>query len=278
QGLRAYRTAHRQVRPLPPRRRRRVDRGPGGRLMGRPPLALGTHGEVRCYKREDGKYRARTKYRDYDGRVRHIERVGTSKTGAKNILKQAIRDRSRAATGDEITANTKLEVLARVWLRGLDESDKALRTKQTYRESWDRDLAGPVGGLRVGELTVSAADRVLRAIHTNSGSGSAQHAKVVLGGMVALAVRHDAVSTNPVREVVLPKNTANRKREPKTVLTTTELPGLRVHLRASEKATRRALPDVIDMPSALGCRIGELLALDWDKVDLGQGTIRIEGT
>src|SRR5699024_10609458 len=107
---------------------------------------------------------------------------------------------------------------------------------------------------------------------------SAQHAKVVLGGMVALAVRHDAVSTNPVREVVLPKNTANRKREPKTVLTTTELAGLRVHLRASEKATRRDLPDVIDMLSALGCRIGELLALDWDKVDLGQGTIRIEGT
>lgn len=246
--------------------------------MGRPPLALGTHGEMRCYKLGDGKYRARTKYRDYDGRVRHIERVGTSKTGAKNNLKQALRDRSRAATGDAITADTKLEVLARLWLRGVDESDKALRTKETYRESWDRDLAGPVGGLRVGELTVSAADRVLRAIHVNTGSGSAQHAKVVLGGMVALAVRHDAVSTNPVREVVLPKTTAYRKRNSKTVLTSSELAGLRAHLRASDKATRRDLPDVIDMLSALGCRIGELLALDWDKLDLAQGTVKIEGT
>lgn len=41
--------------------------------MGRPPLALGTYGAIRCYKPETG-YRACAKARDYDGKTRSIER------------------------------------------------------------------------------------------------------------------------------------------------------------------------------------------------------------
>src|SRR5699024_4201545 len=152
----------------------------GGGLMGRPPLALGTHGEIRCYKLAEGKYRARTKYRDYDGRVRHVERVSSSKTGARTTLKEALRDRPRAVAGDEITTETRLSTLATLWLRDVDESDKALRTKRTYHDAWNRDLSVAVGDLRVGELTTAVAHRVLRAVHTGAGAGSAKHAKVVL--------------------------------------------------------------------------------------------------
>lgn len=101
--------------------------------MPRPPLPLGTHGEIRCYKLGDRKFQARTKYRDYDGKVRDVERIGTSKSGAKENLKEALRDRSRAVAGDEITPQTRVKLLAHQWLRDLDESDKALRTKRTYR-------------------------------------------------------------------------------------------------------------------------------------------------
>lgn len=245
--------------------------------MPRPPLPLGTHGEIRCYKVGDRKYRARTKYRDYDGKIRHVERMGASKTGAKDNLREALRDRSRAVFGDEITAHSKVETLAQLWLRDLDDSDKAFRTKRTYREAWDRDLAQPVGALRVIEVTVSVADRVLRAIHDKAGAGSAKHAKVVLAGVLAIALRHDAISANPVKEVTLPKSRASRAGK-KTVITTSELSGLRRHLRASKKAVRRDLPDLVDMLAALGCRIGELLALDWSKVDFDKGAIKIEGT
>ena len=55
--------------------------------------------------------------------------------------------------------------------------------------------------------------------------------------------------------------------------------GLRAHLAQSPDAERH---DVRGAPSkvlsGLGCRIGELLALDWTRVDDDAGTIAIEGT
>jgi len=48
---------------------------------------------------------------------------------------------------------------------------------------------------------------------------------------------------------------------------------------ASEKAHRRDLVDIVDVLAGLGCRIGELLALDWStSVDFAAGTVRLPGT
>lgn len=247
--------------------------------MPRPPLPIGTHGEIRCYRVGQKKYRARTKYRDYDGKVREVERVGQSKAAAKENLRVALRDRARAVVGEEITASTKVGVVAETYLRELDESSKALRTKQTYRESWSRDLRATVGELRVREITVSLATRVLRAVQDASGTGSAKHAKVVLSGIMAIAVRHDVIDTNPIREVVLAQTSRKKGRqEPRVALSAEELPLLRKHLRNDEKAVRRDLPDLVDALAGLGCRIGELLALDWSRVDLDARTVTIEGT
>ncbi|MGH3605782.1 MAG: site-specific integrase, partial [Pseudonocardiaceae bacterium] len=51
-----------------------------------------------------------------------------------------------------------------------------------------------------------------------------------------------------------------------------------VHMRASPEAAKYDLVDMVDVLSGLGCRIGELLALDWTKVDADAGTLSIEGT
>ncbi|MEV0088034.1 site-specific integrase [Saccharopolyspora sp. NPDC050642] len=91
-------------------------------------------------------------------------------------------------------------------------------------------------------------------------------------------VRHDAIDTNPIAEVVLPTAGKKAAKRDRMKLEATELPGLRAHLRADKKAVRRDLPDLIDGFAALGCRTGELLALDWTKVDFAAGTIAIEGT
>src|SRR5690606_14514415 len=154
----------------------------GGALMPRPPLPLGTHGKIRVYKLGPRRVRARTNYRDYDGVTRPVERIGRSKADAENRLKEALRDRTRAGSSEEITSRSKVAAVAALWLRDLQESDKALRTKETYRQAWERDLASAVGNLQVGEVTVGIADRVLRAIRDNTGLGSAKHARVVLTG------------------------------------------------------------------------------------------------
>jgi integrase len=49
-------------------------------------------------------------------------------------------------------------------------------------------------------------------------------------------------------------------------------------LRQSPEAGKYDLVDLLEVLSGLGCRIGELLALDWPRVDDVARTIAIEGT
>jgi integrase len=246
--------------------------------MSRPPLPVGTYGEIRCYRLGPERFRAIANYRDYDGVTRPVERVGKSEAKAKARLKEAFRDRARQSGGDEIHGRTKLSVVADLWLRDVDESGKASRTKQTYRESWERDLAKAVGALQVREMTVPMVDRVLRGIRDSTGSGSAKHAKVVLGGLLGMAVRHGVLSSNPVREVALGAARTAGRQDDDFVVTQADLPELRAFMRGSKRAGRADLVDVIDLLSVLGCRVGELLALDWSRVDFGRGLVKIEGT
>lgn len=250
--------------------------------MGRPSLSLGTHGKIRCYRSGFQKFRARAKYRDYDGVVREVERSGTSKAGATKRLQEALRDRARAGAAGDVTERSRIRDVAALWLTELEESGKAVRTKETYRRSWEHDLRTPVESLRVFEVTVSIATRVLQTIRDNNGPGSAKHAKVVLSGILGVAVRHDAIDRNPVREVALGQSTKVATAEAdKFVILESELIELRKYLRESDHAKRFArqdLLDLVDMLAALGCRIGELLALDWAKIDLESGTVAIEGT
>jgi integrase len=246
--------------------------------VGRPPLPPGTYGEIRAYPVNDGKFRAVTNYRDYDGVTRPVERHGKGRTTAVNRLKEALRDRTRRVAGDEIGADTRMSEVARLWFREIDESDRATRTKRTYRESWDRDVAHRVGRLRIVELTGGAADRVLREIREQVGPASARHAKVVLGGIMGLAVRRDAVKVNPIREIKMERSRKKGRRHDRFRLDPETLPDLQGHMRSSELADRYDLVDFVDLESVLGARIGEALALDWTKVDWDEGSIAIEGT
>jgi integrase len=100
-------------------------------------------------------------------------------------------------------------------------------------------------------------------------------AVLVLSGIFGMAVRHDALDANPVREL-----SRSRKKKPQLAveLTQESLATLRHRLCASPDAHKHDLIDLVDALSGLGCRIGELLALDWTKVDAEAGTLRIEGT
>ena len=78
--------------------------------MPRPPLPLGTYGAIRLYG-QSGSYRARTLYRDFDGRTRAVERSGRSRAAAEGALRLALRDRARVSTGTDITPDTPVRVL-----------------------------------------------------------------------------------------------------------------------------------------------------------------------
>jgi integrase len=245
--------------------------------MGRPPLPIGTYGEIAVVQTAGRRprFRARTRFRDVDGVTRQVERVGSSRAAAVNSLRAALRDRQWAPADGEITADSTIGAVAVVWLRDLDESDRAIRTKITYRDVWTRHLEPAVGALRLRDARVSRVDAVIRHLREHSGPGTAKHAKVILSGVLGLAVRHDALDANPVRELT-PARTKRTARP--LVLTESSWTGLRAHLADSDAAAAHDLRDLVEVLSGLGCRIGELLALDWTRVDDAAGTIAVEGT
>ncbi|MEU4742672.1 site-specific integrase [Actinosynnema sp. NPDC023658] len=209
-----------------------------------------------------------------------MERTDKTQTQARNKLKAALRDRARAVAGEEVTERSKLGDVAELWLRELRSSTKATRTKQTYQESWKRDLSKAVSALMVRELTVGVAERVLRTIRDEAGLGSAKHAKVVLTGIAGLAVRYGALSNNPVREIGPLGASSKPRQAPKklTEITWDDHLRLLAYLRADVRAVRNDLVDLVDLFSAVGPRIGELLALDWTRVDFDASTVALEGT
>jgi integrase len=124
-------------------------------------------------------------------------------------------------------------------------------------------------------------DAFLVALRATSPSRQ-RKAKVVLGAMLDLALRHDALAVNPVRHT-------SRLRRPSTVtrsLTLDEIKRLRRALRESMSQKRPGpndsadLNDVFELMLGTGARIGELLALRWCEVDLEspRPTLTITGT
>lgn len=242
--------------------------------MGHPPLPIGTAGRIKVYPTGD-MYRARARFRDYDGVTRHVERVGRSRTAAENNLREALRDRGRTARHGEITADSTVGTVAEMWLRDIDESDRALRTKITYRDVWNKHLDPAVAALRLRDVRVSRVDRVIRELRQRSGEGTAKHAKVILSGVLGLAVRLNALDSNPVRERAPSRSKSKRE---KVVIDEPGMAKLGAFLAESADAQKYDLADLVAVLSGLGCRIGELLALDWPRVDDKAGTVAMEGT
>jgi integrase len=244
--------------------------------MGRPPLPLGTWGKIRTIKLPTGMWRAVAKYRDYDGITRPVERVGETASKARTNLLEALRDRARRSSDGEIKPETKVSIAAELWLRSIEDSDRAARTKLTYRDTWNRYLASSVGSLRICDVRVSTVNRVITETRDHVGRGAASHVKVVLSGIFALVVRHDAAERNPVREIA---SLGQRKRKKERAINSRTISDMLGVFHTSPDAARWDLVDLVDVLSGLGCRIGEALALDWTtSIDFDAGTIRFHGT
>jgi integrase len=213
--------------------------------------------------------------------TRRVGRTGPTSNKAADNLRAALRDRGKSVSDGEITPDSLFAKVADLWLRDLAESGKATRTKETYTEVWHNLLKPAAAALRVADFRkVSTADRIIRAIREANGVGRARHARIVLAGMCSLAVRLDALDDNPVRELAPAprKRKSERRADRKIVLTIDSVAQLRAHMAASTSAERNDLVDVVDVLTGVGCRIGELLALDWLKLDFIGGSVSIAGT
>lgn len=246
--------------------------------MARPPLPIGAHGRIRVYRLGPKRFRARTQVRDNDGVIRHVERMGASDAGARQLLVAALADRGRAAQDGEITEDSTVRELGALWLGEIERAvrlgKRSPNTLAHYRLQYDRHVQQGVGRLRVRELSTGRLDRFVMEVHDRHGTAAAKTVRTILSGMVGLAVRHDAMDRNPVRDV----GRIESDRASTRALTLPEAVELRGKLHADKRCRELDLVDLTDFMLATGLRIGEATAVTWDALDLDAGTVEVRGT
>lgn len=242
--------------------------------MGRPQLPPGTYGAIRCYPHGPS-FRAQTRYRDYDGVTRTVAKSGKTKAGAERALVTALRDRAHYDGGNTITPNTRLALAAQLYWAEIEESLRSPTTKGLYRDRIDQQVIPALGEVRLREITVGLVDRHLNAVKAKHGNAVAKTTKTVLSGICGLACRHDAMLTNPCRDVG--RISTKPKKSPRS-LELEEIREVRAWLTQDKKANDRDLPDLVDLLLATGLRIGEACAVRCENVDLDHGTVEVIGT
>lgn len=248
--------------------------------MPRPPLPIGTHGEIWTRELEDG-WLALVKFRDFDGVTRPVERRGRSKAAAVRSLKAALGERGKRRPGAEISPDSRFGDVAKKWLKTVeqrvDAGDRSPTTLDQYRSVLNKHVMPAFAQLRIGyEVTVPLLEAFLQATRTHKGLGVAKTARSVLSGVMGHAVRHQALDRNPVRETSRLEGRRKRGNSGRRALTRDERIQWLAQLEADEKATRWDLPDLSRFMLATGVRIGEALAVYWADVDLDDGVVCVD--
>jgi integrase len=260
--------------------------------MPRPPMPIGTYGVIRTRLIAPKTYEATARFRMADGRLKRVGRVGRSKAAAEANLRSAMTHLATEVRSGELSPDTRIARIAEMWIDELDREarvgDRAHGTVRHYRAHLKNWVLPAVGELQAREVTVAACDRLIKKVHDATSYDSAKSVRAVLTGVCAYAVRHGAMSVNPVRSI---GRLSRGEQKVVTALTLEQRTDLLAKLDAlaADKQTDslgrslgprgqvwQDLPDIVRTMLATGVRLGELLALDGDDVDPLARTVHVD--
>jgi len=228
--------------------------------------------------------------RDLDGRRRLVQARRPGRREAELALEERLASR-RPLGFRGAEPNMTVQELGEYWLRrrleeartpatgvrhGDDPGAVSMQTLAGYQNALARIINPRLGGLRLTEARTGVVDEALARLD-HSGR-TTRVARSVLAQMFAMAVRHDALASNPMREVRRPLR-RRRAVQALSVEQARDLLGLtrshQVGLARDERgllvggAKRTSdLHDVVLLLLGTGLRIGEALALEWSDLDL----------
>ena len=238
--------------------------------MPRPPLILETWGKIRRATVE-GQPIAYAYYRDSTGKRKVMQRNGKTEAAAERNLVAALKAKLDGSS-DLLDADSTVSALADKYLEELELKKTGDGTYRTYQTAIEGKIRPGIGELHLSEATVPRLDRFLKGLLATP--SSARTARTVLRQMFALAVRHGAVRRNPV-EGTMPI-AATRKTV--KAISVEDIAAMRALFAEHDRSHTSELSEVSAMLTATGCRIGEVLALRWEDIDLVDGVARITGT
>ncbi len=228
--------------------------------------------------------------RDLDGRRRLVKARRPSRREAEVALEERLSQRRplgfRGAQPD-----MTVQELGVYWMRRRREEARApstgqrrgeeagvvsLQTLAGYQNALSQIINPRLGGLRLTEARTGVVDEALTRVDLSG--RTTRVARSVLAQMFAMPVRHDALVSNPMREVRRPP----RRRRTVQALSVEQARDLLELTRGHQDGaarderglllggTRRTsdLHDVVLLLLGTGMRIGETLALEWADLDL----------
>jgi integrase len=240
--------------------------------------------------------------RDLDGRRRLVQARRPGRRAAEAALEERLAER-RPLGFRGVEAKMTVAELGEYWMRrrrqearipvvgqprGSDHGAVSPQTLAGYQAALSRIIVPNLGGLRLTEVRTGVLDEVLARVDRTG--RSTRVARSVLTQMFGMAVRHDALRVNPMREV---RPVPRRRRgvqalsvpQARDVLALTAAHQADVARNGNGVALggRRRTPDLHDLVLLLlatGMRIGEGLALQWADLALAAEvpTVRVAAT
>ncbi|MGO3148283.1 MAG: site-specific integrase [Leucobacter sp.] len=240
--------------------------------MARPRNPIGSHGVIKIDELEPGRVRARTRYRFSDGKLRQVERFGTSKSRAEHALKTALTT-IEADRGGELKPTTTLRALGQMFLSAKRDAGRSDGTIETYGYAVNAHIGKEIGDMSVAEATPERLQKFLTRIEKENGPGAAKNCRSSLSGMMGLAVRNGAIPRNPVREL---ERISHRKKKGSDAIPLAELPGFIAKVQNDTLLKEWDTVELIEFMLSTGWRVAEVCALEVASVDFEAGTATVE--
>ena len=174
--------------------------------MGRPPLPLGTHGEINVVRVGPKRFEARCRFRTRNGAMKRLAARGETAPGAKRAHNEKLAKHKVTATKGKINRDTRFSEATNVYKENLrhqvNQRQMSPNTRRAY-ESILKIVEGYLGEMRMGELeeSVDVVDETIKDIHNTMSYENAKKARTVISGICQLGIRRRAITSNPVRSI-----------------------------------------------------------------------------
>ncbi len=224
----------------------------------------------------------RCRVRDLDGVTRRVARWASSRSAAQKALQDELGQR-RGERVELLRAHSTFHDAAIVWAAKIAERRED-STSATYQHWLDNLVLPQLGALRLHECDVAQIDaffsrleRARRTIKHEDGSApekvryaanTRRTIRAIVAGVMQQAVLHQAVASNPVRELEPIESPKGHRKAPPRGLTPEERRRLLAHVDTNKVAVGADLPDLIRFAIGSGLRIGELCAVRWIDLNL----------
>lgn len=247
--------------------------------MARPPLPLGTWGEIRTVKPPPSgpaSWRAIAKYRGCDGKTVQVERRDGSEAKAIRRLRDELRTRAGSSTSSaDLSPSSRFADAADLWIEDVRKR-RVGTTYDRYRGRLDKHVLPAVGQLLLRECTVGRLRQFMSELEHSQDMAAAtlRGIRTVLSGVMQEAVEHGVITHNPVREL---KRIEDRGRRGKQTFTNEQLLDFLHKMDTDKQAARSDLPDLVCFLFGTGVRFGEALAVRWREVNLDDQATTVDG-